>query len=130
MFSIHSDGCGRTGAYLCIDSNLEFCDEDNTFDVFGYTKKMRQSRKGMVEAMVSPINRNFKMNKLLTSFSIIVDRLKNCLKLKLNSTQLQLIHFQRSEVRFAMKQFILIVTMIEMLYDDNDNLLEFCVDVY
>uniref|UniRef100_T1KVD1 Protein-tyrosine-phosphatase n=1 Tax=Tetranychus urticae TaxID=32264 RepID=T1KVD1_TETUR len=46
-----SDGCGRTGAYLCIDANLEFCDEDNSFDIFGYTKKMRQARKGMIETM-------------------------------------------------------------------------------
>ncbi|RWS08474.1 tyrosine phosphatase epsilon-like protein, partial [Dinothrombium tinctorium] len=46
-----SDGCGRTGAYLCIDANLELADEDNMYDVFGYTKKMRQARKGMIESV-------------------------------------------------------------------------------
>ena len=50
-----SDGCGRTGAYLCIDANLDFSQEDNLFDVFGYTKKMRQARKGMIETVVSKL---------------------------------------------------------------------------
>ncbi|XP_023215946.1 receptor-type tyrosine-protein phosphatase mu-like isoform X2 [Centruroides sculpturatus] len=44
-----SDGCGRTGTYLCIDANLELAEEDNVYDAFGYTKKLRQSRRGMVE---------------------------------------------------------------------------------
>lgn len=44
-----SDGCGRTGTYLCIDANLELIDEDNLVDVFYYTRKMRQSRKFMIE---------------------------------------------------------------------------------
>lgn len=44
-----SDGCGRTGTYLCIDANLELAEEDNVYDVFGYTKRLRQARKGMVE---------------------------------------------------------------------------------
>ena len=51
-----SDGCGRTGAYLCIDTNLELADEDNMFDVFGYTRKMRQARKGMID---SPLQYKF-----------------------------------------------------------------------
>ncbi|XP_074598966.1 protein tyrosine phosphatase 36E [Brevipalpus obovatus] len=46
-----SDGCGRTGTYLCIDANLEFAEEDNMFDVFGYAKKMRAARKGMIESV-------------------------------------------------------------------------------
>ncbi|RWS25062.1 receptor-type tyrosine-protein phosphatase kappa-like protein [Leptotrombidium deliense] len=46
-----SDGCGRTGVYLCIDANLELSHEDNVVDVFGYTKKMRNSRKGMIETV-------------------------------------------------------------------------------
>lgn len=44
-----NDGCGRTGTYLCIDANLELAEEDNVFDVFNYTKKMRQSRKFLIE---------------------------------------------------------------------------------
>ena len=48
-----SDGCGRTGAYLCIDSNLEFSEEDGLYDVFGYAKRMKHSRKGLIENLVS-----------------------------------------------------------------------------
>ncbi|CAN8027649.1 unnamed protein product [Ixodes persulcatus] len=48
-----SDGCGRTGTYMCIDANLELADEDGVYDVFGYTKKLRAARKGMVETVVS-----------------------------------------------------------------------------
>lgn len=44
-----NDGCGRTGTYLCIDANLELAEEDNVYDVFNYTKKMRQSRKFLIE---------------------------------------------------------------------------------
>lgn len=44
-----NDGCGRTGAYLCIDANLELADEDGVYDVFNYTKKLRQSRKLLIE---------------------------------------------------------------------------------
>lgn len=44
-----NDGCGRTGTYLCIDANLELAEEDNVLDVFNYTKKMRQSRKFLIE---------------------------------------------------------------------------------
>lgn len=47
-----SDGCGRTGAFLVIDANLEYLKEDNTFDVFGYTKQLRGGRKGMIESLV------------------------------------------------------------------------------
>lgn len=46
-----SDGCGRTGTYMCIDANLELADEDGVYDVFGYTKKLRAARKGMVETV-------------------------------------------------------------------------------
>ncbi|RWS11882.1 receptor-type tyrosine-protein phosphatase kappa-like isoform X1 [Dinothrombium tinctorium] len=46
-----SDGCGRTGTYICIDANLELGDEDNMYDVFGYTKKMKTARKGMIETV-------------------------------------------------------------------------------
>ncbi|KAL3186491.1 hypothetical protein MRX96_027529 [Rhipicephalus microplus] len=46
-----SDGCGRTGTYMCIDANLELADEDGEYDVFGYTKKLRAARKGMVDTV-------------------------------------------------------------------------------
>lgn len=44
-----NDGCGRTGTYLCIDANLELADEDNCYDVYYYTKKLRQSRRLLIE---------------------------------------------------------------------------------
>ncbi|GBO29031.1 hypothetical protein AVEN_229334-1, partial [Araneus ventricosus] len=43
------DGCGRTGAYICLDSNLDLAEEDSVYDVFGYTKSLRNARRGMVE---------------------------------------------------------------------------------
>ena len=48
-----SDGCGRTGAYLCIDANLELADEDGLYDVYGYSKRLKHSRKGLIENIVS-----------------------------------------------------------------------------
>ncbi|UXI21540.1 monocarboxylate transporter 12-like [Sarcoptes scabiei] len=44
-----SDGCGRTGTYLCIDANLELSDDDGLFDVYGYTKRLKHSRRGLIE---------------------------------------------------------------------------------
>ncbi|XP_053959223.1 receptor-type tyrosine-protein phosphatase kappa [Anastrepha ludens] len=44
-----SDGGGRSGVYLSIDANLELAEEEECFNVFGYLKKLRQSRKGLVE---------------------------------------------------------------------------------
>jgi hypothetical protein len=32
-----------------IDSNIELCEEDGVFDVFGYLKKIRGLRRGLVE---------------------------------------------------------------------------------
>lgn len=54
---LYSDGCGRTGTYLCIDANLELADEDGEFDVFGYTKRMRQMRRGLIETVVGASRR-------------------------------------------------------------------------
>ncbi|KAI1281921.1 Receptor-type tyrosine-protein phosphatase kappa [Halotydeus destructor] len=45
-----SDGCGRTGTFLAIDANLEYADIDGAYDVFGFTRRMRQARRGMVES--------------------------------------------------------------------------------
>lgn len=48
-----SDGGGRSGVYLAIDANMELGEEEDAFDVFGYLKKLRQSRKGLIENLVS-----------------------------------------------------------------------------
>lgn len=48
-----SDGGGRSGVYLAVDANMELGEEEDKFNVFGYLKKLRQSRKGLVENVVS-----------------------------------------------------------------------------
>lgn len=48
-FVPNSDGGGRSGVYLAIDANLELAEEEDCFDVFGFLKKLRQSRKGLIE---------------------------------------------------------------------------------
>lgn len=48
-----SDGGGRSGVYLAIDANMELAEEEDCFHVFGYLKKLRQSRKGLIENVVS-----------------------------------------------------------------------------
>ena len=50
---IFSDGAGRSGVYCAIDANIELCEEDGVFDVYGYLKKMRGFRRGLVETLVS-----------------------------------------------------------------------------
>jgi len=44
-----NDGGGRSGVYLAIDANIELAEEEDSFYVFGYLKKLRQSRKGLVD---------------------------------------------------------------------------------
>ncbi|KPJ04012.1 Receptor-type tyrosine-protein phosphatase kappa [Papilio xuthus] len=44
-----NDGGGRSGVYLAIDANLELAEEEDSFDVYGYLKKLRKSRKGLIE---------------------------------------------------------------------------------
>ena len=56
--SLNSDGAGRSGVYLAIDANIELSEEDGVFDVYGYLKKMRQQRRGLVESLVSEALRN------------------------------------------------------------------------
>lgn len=53
--SSSSDGGGRSGVYLAIDANLELAEEEDCFDVFGFLKKLRQSRKGLIENEVRSI---------------------------------------------------------------------------
>ena len=52
ILDIPSDGAGRSGVYIVIDSNIELCEEDGVFDVFGYLKKIRGLRRGLVETQV------------------------------------------------------------------------------
>lgn len=42
---------GRSGVYLAIDTNIELAEEEESFYVFGYLKKLRQSRKGLIESV-------------------------------------------------------------------------------
>ena len=39
--------------YVAIDANIELSEEDGVMDVFGYVKKMRTQRRGLVESLVS-----------------------------------------------------------------------------
>lgn len=48
-----SDGGGRSGVYLSIDANIEYAEETDAFDIFGYLKKLRLARKGLVDNVVS-----------------------------------------------------------------------------
>lgn len=57
-FNVTSDGGGRSGVYLAIDANMELAEEEDAFDVFGYMKKLRQSRKGLIENEVSQSRRH------------------------------------------------------------------------
>lgn len=51
-----SDGGGRSGVYLAIDANMELAEEEDAFDVFGYLKKLRQSRRGLIENLVRQLS--------------------------------------------------------------------------
>jgi hypothetical protein len=53
---VNSDGGGRSGVYCMIDASLELLEEDGMVDVFGYLKKLRLSRKGLVETQVRHID--------------------------------------------------------------------------
>jgi len=46
-----NDGAGRSGVYIAIDANIELCEEDGVFDVYGYLKKIRGLRRGLVETL-------------------------------------------------------------------------------
>lgn len=35
--------------FLAVDANIELAEEEDSFYVFGYLKKLRQSRKGLIE---------------------------------------------------------------------------------
>jgi hypothetical protein len=64
--------------YLAIDANMELAEEEDTFDVFGYLKRLRQSRRGLIESLVGrQLNRkreclrsNEKFLNPITAFSL------------------------------------------------------------
>ncbi|XP_044265223.1 receptor-type tyrosine-protein phosphatase kappa [Tribolium madens] len=71
-----NDGGGRSGVYLAIDANMELQEEEDKFDVFGYLKKLRQSRKGLVENVV---NENGSLVATITDSPIeLKDYIKVC----------------------------------------------------
>jgi hypothetical protein len=37
---------------MAIDANMELVEEDGLIDIFGYMKKLRQARRGLVETLV------------------------------------------------------------------------------
>ncbi|XP_069193407.1 receptor-type tyrosine-protein phosphatase kappa isoform X3 [Procambarus clarkii] len=46
-----SDGGARTGVYIALDANLELNEEDGKLDIYGYVKKMKQARLGLIETV-------------------------------------------------------------------------------
>ncbi|ODM95357.1 Receptor-type tyrosine-protein phosphatase kappa, partial [Orchesella cincta] len=44
-----NDGGGRSGVFCQVDAQLELLEEDNLIDVFGFLKKLKSSRKGLLE---------------------------------------------------------------------------------
>ena len=55
---------------MAIDANLEAMEEDGVFDIFGYMKKLRQARRGLVELLV---------NFLESRNQILIQNVKNVL---------------------------------------------------
>ena len=49
----YSDGVGRSGAFLCIHSQLERLKTEGEIDVFKYLKSARTKRIGLVSEIVS-----------------------------------------------------------------------------
>jgi hypothetical protein len=37
---------------MAIDANLQQYEEDGLFDIYGYLKKLRQARRGLIESVV------------------------------------------------------------------------------
>ena len=53
LFFISSDGVGRTGAFICIYSQLEKLKFEETANVFQLVKICRLQRKGLIRHLVS-----------------------------------------------------------------------------
>lgn len=69
-----NDGGGRSGVYLSVDANIELAEEEDKFDVYGYLKKLRQSRKGLVENLVS-------LSRFAVTASFLLENVRNVNKL-------------------------------------------------
>ena len=54
-FSLHvcSAGVGRSGTFIALDCILDQINEENTVDIKGVVKKMREKRMLMVQTVVS-----------------------------------------------------------------------------
>ena len=52
MVTFHSDGVGRTGAFICIYSQLERVKMEGVADIFQFIKDSRLQRKGLVRHQV------------------------------------------------------------------------------
>ena len=48
----NSDGCGRTGSFICIHSELERLKAEGVVNIFQSVKAMRSYRPGMVQDVV------------------------------------------------------------------------------
>lgn len=60
---------------MAIDANLEAMEEDGVFDIFGYMKKLRQARRGLVELLVNFLeSRNQILIQNVKNVSIILHR--------------------------------------------------------
>ena len=44
-----SNGCGRSGTYICLDANLQLAEEEGVVDIFNYSKALRKARVSMIE---------------------------------------------------------------------------------
>ena len=67
LFSF-SDGVGRSGAFLCIHSQLERLKTEGEVDVFKYLKSARTKRIGLVSEMVTFNNSYDRLSTLLTCY--------------------------------------------------------------
>ena len=52
MTSFYSDGVNRTGAFICLYSQLERVKVEGVADIFQFVKSSRFHRAGLVESVV------------------------------------------------------------------------------
>ncbi len=69
-FFFVSDGVGRSGAFLCIHSQLERLKTEGEIDVFKYLKSARTKRIGLVSEMVLNIDTLYSIVQCTISFSL------------------------------------------------------------
>lgn len=49
---------------MAVDANMELVEEDGVVDIFGYMKKLRQARRGLVETLVKLLSRKLVENQV------------------------------------------------------------------